>query len=105
MKPLGDDVRQNGEHPLPHLDRGVNVLQAAQSLRNVVPRFGVQHDGGDVHLTELQLGADDLAHGVSNDEVSWVLIRFGAECPWETGVVYILAFANQLVTDFTRAPS
>ena len=69
MDALGDDLRQNGEHPLAHLRRGVDVLQAPQQLRDIVPRFGVESDGGDVLLAELQLGVDDLAHGVSNDEV------------------------------------
>jgi len=64
-----DDLFEDGEHPRPQLRGGVNVLQSAQQLRNVVAGLGVEHDGGDVLLAELQLGIDDLAHGISNDEV------------------------------------
>jgi hypothetical protein len=45
------------------------VLQTAQDLRDVIAGFGVEPNAGDVLLTELQLGIDDLPHEVSNDEV------------------------------------
>ena len=45
------------------------MLQPAQQLRDVVARLGVELNGADVLFAELQLGIDDLAHGISNDEV------------------------------------
>ena len=45
------------------------MLQPAQQLGDVVARLGVELNGADVLLAELQLRVDDLAHGISNDEV------------------------------------
>ena len=69
MDPGGDDLREDGEHPRAQRRGGVDVLQPPQQLRDVVARLGVELNGADVHLAELQLGIDDLAHGISNDEV------------------------------------
>ena len=63
VAPHRDDLLQNGEHPRPQVRGGVDVLQSAQQLRDVVAGLGVECDGADVLLAELQLGVDDLAHG------------------------------------------
>ena len=69
VDPGGDHLLEDGEHPRAQLRVGVDVLQPPQQLRDVVARLGVELNGADVHLAELQLGVDDLAHGISNDEV------------------------------------
>ena len=83
-----DDFFEDGEHPRPQVRGGVNVLQSAQQLRNVVAGLGVEHDGGDVLLAELQLRVDDLAHGVSNDEVYWILFGSGGGRPESPSVPF-----------------
>ena len=57
------DLRQNGKNPLPHGGFQVEVLPSAEELRDVVTGFGVEDDVGHVHLAELPLGVDNLAHG------------------------------------------
>jgi hypothetical protein len=60
---------QDREHLLAQLRGHVDVLQAPQDLRDVIAGFGIEPNRGDVLLTELQLGIDDLTHRGSNDEV------------------------------------
>jgi hypothetical protein len=67
---LGEDR----EHGFAQLREGVDVLQSAQQLRDVVARAQIQRDGGDILFAELQLRIDDGAHSGSNrevDEGSW----------------------------------
>ena len=71
VDPDGEDLFQNGAHPGAQIRSGVDVLQPAQQLRDVVAGLGVEEDGTDVLLAELQLGVDDLTHGVSNGDVYW----------------------------------
>jgi len=78
VAPHRDDLFEDGEHPRPQVRDGVNVLQSAQQLRNVIAGLRVEHDGGDVLLAELQLRVDQLAHEISNDEVYWILFGSGA---------------------------
>ena len=59
------------------------MLQPAQQLGDVVARLGVERDGADVHLAELQLGVDHLAHGIANDEVQWILFGSAGNQPQE----------------------
>lgn len=40
------------------------MLQATQQLRDVVTRFGVQYDVGDVDLAKLALGVFYLSHTI-----------------------------------------
>jgi hypothetical protein len=37
-------------------------------LRNVIARFGIDHDSGDIGFTEFELGLNDGAHTISSDE-------------------------------------
>ena len=56
------DFLQDGKDPLTQFRLGIDVLQAAQELRNVVTRFGVQIDCANVNTVEHQLGIDYVAH-------------------------------------------
>ena len=60
---LRDHLFEDGEYRLAQRRGGVDVLQPAQDLRDIVAGFGVQMNGGDILFAELQLWIDDLAHG------------------------------------------
>jgi len=64
----GDDLGEDREHTLTQLAADVDVLQTAQDLGNVVTRFGIKLDGGNILFTELHLRVDDSTHRISNDE-------------------------------------
>ena len=69
IRPLGEHFGEDGEDLLAQFRHGVDVLQPTQNARYVISRLGIELDGRDVLLAELQLWIDDLTHGVSNDEV------------------------------------
>ncbi len=58
------DFAQDGEDTLTQIRHRIDVLQPAQQLRNVVPRFRVQTDCANVHFVEHQLRIDHIAHRV-----------------------------------------
>ena len=58
------DSPQDGEDTLTQIRQRIDVLQPAQQLRNVVPRFRVQTDCANVYFVEHQLRIDHIAHGV-----------------------------------------
>ena len=61
--PIRYDFPEDGEDSLAQRGLGVDVLQSAQDLRNVVTRFRVQLDGANVGGIERHLGVDHVAHG------------------------------------------
>lgn len=54
---------QYGEDSRSQCGLGVDVLQPAQNMRNVVSRFGVQMDRANVHAIKRHLGVEHIAHG------------------------------------------
>lgn len=80
---LRPDIPQDREDTLTQLGLGIDVLQPAKKLGNVVARFGVQIDRADVDAVQKHLWIDDLAHvlfATRSFEPNAHDVRSGAGC-------------------------
>jgi hypothetical protein len=73
VRSLGYHFFQQGKDPLTQGCIGINVLQAAQELGNVIARLRIEDDGGNIGFTEFELGLNDGTNTISSDEDFWLL--------------------------------
>ena len=58
--------------------RSGSLLQATQQPRDVIAGLGADLDGTDVHLTQVHLPLDELAHAIAYERSCWLFNSRGS---------------------------